>query len=136
MEKEEKETLITEQARLEAEKKDLETKIRHNEERLTLTTTLEKCRKDKASAQQALEQLEETANSESYRADTALVNGWDHTTVQRRTYTRMKEAHEKREEALAKEPLHRSLFNQLSADLALRKQEIRLQPDPIEKSTQ
>ena len=136
LEKEEKETLITEQARLEAEKKDLETKIRHNEERLTLTTTLEKCRKDKASAQQALEQLEETANSESYRADTALVNGWDHTTVQRRTYTRMKEAHEKREEALAKEPLHRSLFNQLSADLALRKQEMRLQSDAIEKSNQ
>ena len=136
LEKEEKETLITEQARLETEKKDLETKIRHNEERLTLTTTLEKCRKDKASAQQALEQLEETANSENYRADTALVNGWDHTTVQRRTYTRMKEAHEKREEALAKEPLHRSLFNQLSADLALRKQEMRLQSDAIEKSNQ
>ena len=136
LEKEEKETLITEQARLEAEKKDLETKIRQNEERLTLTTTLEKCRKDKASAQQALEQLEETANSESYRAATALVNGWDHTTVQRRTYTRMKEAHEKREEALAKEPLHRSLFNQLSADLALRKQEMRLQSDAIEKLNQ
>ena len=121
---------------MEAEKKDLETKIRHNEERLTLTTTLEKCRKDKAFAQQALEQLEETANSESYRADTALVNGWDHTTAQRRTYTRMKEAHEKKERALAKEPLHRSLFNQLSADLALRKQEMRLQSDAIEKLNQ
>lgn len=136
LEKEEKETLITEQARLETEKKDLETKIRHNEERLTLTTTLEKCRKDKAFAQQALEQLEETANSESYRADTALVNGWDHTTAQRRTYTRMKEAHEKKERALAKEPLHRSLFNQLSADLAQRKQEMRLQSDAIEKLNQ
>ena len=136
LEKEEKETLITEQARLETEKKELEAKIRQNEERLTLAATIEKCRNEQASARQALEQLQEAANGESYRADTAFVNGWDNTTVQRQTYVRMKEANEKREKALAKEPFHRNLFNQLSADLAQRKQEMRLQSDAIEKLNQ
>ena len=136
LEKEEKETLITEQARLETEKKELEAKIRKNEERLTLAATIEKCRNEQASARQALEQLQEAANGESYRADTAFVNGWDNTTVQRQTYVRMKEANEKREKALAKEPFHRNLFNQLSADLAQRKQEMRLQSDAIEKLNQ
>ena len=89
LEKEEKETLITEQARLETEKKELEANIRQNEERLTLAATIEKCRNEQASARQALEQLQEAANGESYRADTAFVNGWDNTTVQRQTYVRM-----------------------------------------------
>lgn len=136
LEKEEREALLTKQARLETEKKDLETKIRQNEERLTLTATIGKCRNDKASAQQALEQLKETLNSESFRADTAFVNGWDNTTVQRQTYVRMKEAKEKREDALAKEPLYRNRFLQLSADLARRNQEIHLQSDAIEKLNQ
>lgn len=134
--KEEKETLLTQQARLEAEKKALETKIRQNEERLALTATIEKCRNDQTSAQQALEQLKEAMNSESYKTDTALVNGWDNTTIQRQTYVRMKEAKEKRENALAKEPLYRDLFHRLSADLAQRNQEIYLQSDEIEKLDQ
>lgn len=136
LEKEEREGLLAKQIQLDAEKKELEKKIHLNEERLALTATIEKCRNDRVVAQQALEQLNATLNSDTYKADVALVTGWDNTTNQRQTYIRMKDAKTKKAKALAKEPLCRETFNLLSADLAQRNQEIRLHADSIGKLQQ
>ena len=136
LEKEEREGLLAKQIQLDAEKKELEKKIHLNEERLALTATIEKCRNDRVVAQQALEQLNATLNSDTYKADVALVTGWDNTTNQRQTYIRMKDAKVKKAKALAKEPLCRETFNLLSADLAQRNQEIRLHADSIGKLQQ
>ena len=89
---EEKQALLDNQAKLETDKKELETKVRLNEEQLALVGTIEKCRKDIAAALQALEFLEKAMQEEAYKADAALVHGWDNTTSQRRARTRMKDA--------------------------------------------
>ena len=129
---EEKLALLDNQAKLETDKKELETKVRLNEERLALVGTIEKCRKDIAAALQALELLEKAMQEEAYKADAALVHGWDNTTSQRQAWTKMKDAQEKREKTHMEEPARHAAFQRLAADLAQRDNDIRLLNKHIE----
>lgn len=125
LKEEERTNLLEKLVRLEADKKELETQVRQNEERLALVETIEKSKCNAASAQQDLERLETARNSEEYKAYAALVCGWDSTTAQRQTLTRMKEAQEKKATTKAQEPLRKAAFCRLSADLAQREEDIR-----------
>lgn len=129
---EEKLALLDNQAKLETDKKELETKVRLNEERLALVDTIEKCRKDIAAALQALEFLEKAMQEEAYKADAALVHGWDSTTSQRQAWTKMKDAQEKREKTHMEEPVRHAAFQRLAADLAQRDNDILLLNKHIE----
>ena len=129
---EEKLALLDNQAKLETNKKELETKVRLNEERLALVGTIEKCRKDIAAALQALEILEKAMQEEAYKADAALVHGWDNTTSQRQAWTKMKDAQEKRGKTHMEEPARHAAFQRLAADLAQRDNDILLLNKHIE----
>lgn len=122
---EEKRLLLEKQTRLEADKKELEAKAARNGQRLTLVDTIGKCRTLAAAAQQELEQLKASMQGEDYKADKALVEGWDSTSAQRQALSRMREAQAKREAARAKEPDRHSLFCRLSADLEQQREDLR-----------
>ena len=122
LEHEEKEKLLVELIHFNAQKEEIETKVRLNEEKLHLVEKIKKCQQEKALAQQALEQLKENTKKETYQTDKKLVKSWDDTTQQRQTLIRLKEVREKKAKALAQEPQCHLIFNQLSADLFQREQ--------------
>lgn len=134
LEPKEKEALRERRAQLASEQKELDTRIRLNEERVALVDTIEKSREASKAAQEELARLDAIVNGESYKADWAFIHTWDSTTTQRQTLVQLREAREKRENALRKEPAYRETFDRLSADLAQREADIRSLSDEIERS--
>lgn len=133
LDKEEKEKLLAEQSNINTQKQTLETKIRLNEQQLTLVNTINQCRKNQTLAQEELEQLQKRLQGEEYKADMKLVKNWDNTTAQRQTLVKMQEAKVKREQSLSQEPMCQQMFNRLSADFAQRNHDMSLLSDKTEK---
>ncbi len=95
------------------------------ETRLKLATNIEKCQKDIIEATQQKLQIEQAIRQDDYRQDEELVKGWDSTTTQRQTLTKLKEHRLKILQAENEKNGLKDNFLQLKADFARRQEDIK-----------
>ena len=123
-------SLNEEKKGLESEVKDLEGRIKKNDELLVLVNAVEEGRKKADKEKDAKTALENQVSSEEYKADKALVEGWESTVTERQRLYDLSVARDKFENAKQSEAKNKSKFAALCADLLKRQEDIKAMGDP------
>ena len=123
-------SLNEEKKGLESEVKVLESKIKKNDELLVSVSAVEEGRKKADKEKAAKTALENHVSSEEYKADKALVEGWESTVTERQRLYDLSVARDKFENAKQSEAKNKSKFAALCADLLKRQGDIKAMGDP------